>query len=125
MTREEFEDIVQESFDLLPEHFRSKIENVRITVEDYPSDELRERMKVGRLSLLGLYEGIPLNKRGSWYGMAPTVPDTIHLFQKNIESQTQNPEELRLRIAEVLFHELGHYFGMNEREVRRAMSNFL
>lgn len=125
MRKEEFENVVQEAFDLLPEGFRSKIDNVRITVEDYPSDDVVESMKIDRYSLLGLYQGIPLNKRGTWYGMTPTVPDTIHLYQKNIEAQTGDPASLRLRIAEVLFHELGHYFGMNEREVRQAMRSFL
>lgn len=125
MTRSEFEDIVQEAFDLLPDDFRSKIENVRITVEEYPSDEVLSGVNAGRYSLLGLYQGIPLNKRGTWYGMAPTVPDTIYLYQKNIEAQTHDLVRLRRKIAEVLFHELGHYFGMNEREVRQAMSSFL
>jgi predicted Zn-dependent protease with MMP-like domain len=73
---------------------------------------------------LGLYQGIPLTHRGTWYGASPTLPDRISLYQKNIEAQCKNDDELVERIREVLFHELGHYFGMNEREIRSAMSHF-
>lgn len=124
MTRSEFEDIAQKAFDSLPDQFRSKIDNVNIVVEDYPSDELLRSLHADRYSLLGLYRGIPLGHRGSWYGAYPTVPDTIFLFQKNIEAQSRGKRDLQLKIAEVLFHELGHYFGMNEREVRAALKDF-
>lgn len=122
MSREEFEDCAQEAFDALPRQFQQKIENVQIVVEDYPSSSLARQMKTGRRSLLGLYTGVPLPYRNTWYGASPTVPDTIHLFQKNIEAQCETMEELRGRITEVLLHELGHYFGMNEEEVRRALN---
>lgn len=121
MSKEEFEDRVQQTFDALPPQFREKVENVQIVVEEYPSASLARRMKTGRRSLLGLYTGVPLPHRNTWYGASPTVPDTIHLFQKNIEAQCETEEELHSRITEVLLHELGHYFGMNEEEVRRAL----
>jgi len=124
MTREQFEDIAQEAFDSLPPQFRNKIENVSIVVEDYPSTQLQRSLKTGRNSLLGLYHGVPLGHRGTWYGASPTIPDTIFLFQKNIEAQCEGDETIRRKIAEVLFHELGHYFGMNEKEVRSMLKNF-
>lgn len=125
MTREQFEHIAQEAFDSLPEDFRERVENVSIVVEDYPSDDVLGKVKTDRHSLLGLYQGIPLTQRGQWYGMSATLPDTISLYQKNIESVCHDDEELHLRIREVLFHELGHYFGMNEAQVRSAMRRFL
>jgi predicted Zn-dependent protease with MMP-like domain len=72
-----------------------------------------------------LYQGIPLTHRGQWYGMSATVPDKISLYQKNIESVCKNETEIELRIREVLYHELGHYFGMNEAQVRAAMKRFM
>ncbi len=125
MTREEFEDIAQDAFDSLPDRFRERIDNVSIVVEDYPSPELQKSFRTGRDTLLGLYHGVPLGHRGSWYGATPTVPDTIFLFQKNIEAQCRGDETIRRKIAEVLFHELGHYFGMSEKEVRSMLRNFV
>lgn len=125
MTREQFEHIAQEAFDSLPADFRDRVENVQIVVEDYPSDDAIGKAKADRYSLLGLYQGIPLPHRGQWYGMSATVPDKITLYQKNIESVCRDDEEMELRIREVLFHELGHYFGMNEAQVRKAMKRFI
>lgn len=125
MTREQFEHIAQEAFDSLPPDFRNRVENVHIVVEDYPSDDALGKVKADRHSLLGLYQGIPLTQRGQWYGMSATVPDKISLYQKNIESVCDGEEETELRIREVLFHELGHYFGMNEAQIRSAMKKFM
>ena len=125
MTREQFEQIAQEVFDSLPADFYDRVENVYIVVEDYPSDDVIEKVAADRYSLLGLYQGIPLTHRGQWYGMSATLPDKISLYQKNIESVCNNEEEIELRIREVLFHELGHYFGMNEAQIRSAMKRFL
>lgn len=125
MTRERFEEIAQQAYDALPADFTDKVENVVILVEDYPSDDALGRVKADRYSLLGLYQGIPLTQRGQWYGMSATLPDKISLYQKNIESVCRNDEEIELRIREVLFHELGHYFGMDEAQVRSAMKRFM
>lgn len=125
MTRERFEKIAQAAFDSLPDVFTEKVDNVRIVVEDYPSDEELERVGGRRDSLLGLYHGVPLPQRGTWYGAVPVVPDTITLYQKNIEAACKDEDEIERRIVEVLFHELGHYFGMNERQIRQAMRKYL
>lgn len=125
MTRERFEQIAQKAFDLLPHDFTEKVENVQIVVEDYPSDDALDHAGGDRYSLLGLYQGIPLPQRGTWYGASATVPDKITLYQKNIEAACKDEKEMELRIMEVLFHELGHYFGMNEAQVRRAMKRFM
>jgi len=124
MTKERFEEIAQKAFDSLPDQFRNSVENVHIVVEDYPPDDLIEREHYGRYSLLGLYQGVPLTKRGTWYGANPTTPDKISLYRKNIESVCQDEKEIERKIVEVLFHEIGHYFGMNEAQIRSAMRNF-
>jgi predicted Zn-dependent protease with MMP-like domain len=118
MDRKEFERVAQEAFDALPEKFRETIENVHIVVEDLPGPATAGR-RSGTL-LLGLYEGIPLSRRGTSYGMYPSVPDKITLYQKNIETVAATDQELRACIRDVLIHEIGHYFGMSESEIRRA-----
>lgn len=121
MEKEEFESIAQEVFDSLPEAFRHNIENVHIVVEETPEPHAMQKAGVRSGSmLLGLYEGIPLNKRGTAYGMYPAIPDKITLYKHNIESVARSDEGIRAKIREVLIHEIAHYFGMNEEEVRNA-----
>ena len=60
-------------------------------------------------NLLGLYQGIPLTSRGVGYGMSPSVPDKISLYQKNIEASSRNDAETEKLVYEVLIHETGHY----------------
>lgn len=121
MERAEFEQIVERSFETLPDKFRSAIENLGIVVEDYPSEEVVRHFGLrSKRELLGLYQGIPLNHRGTWYGMSPVHPDRISLYQKNIESVCRREEEVPLKIQEVLIHEIGHYFGMTDEEIHEA-----
>lgn len=121
MEREAFEQIVEQTFDRLPEHFKKAIENVGVVVEDYPDEELVQKLQLpSRHHLLGLYQGIPLPARGSWYGMTPVSPDKISLYQKNIEGRAGSQVEICDKIYEVLVHEIGHYFGMSEEEIRSA-----
>ena len=122
MTREEFENIAEEAFHGLPPRFINAIDNVEIVVEDVPTgDDLKLQRKGG--TLLGLYKGIPLSKRGTWYGMSPTLPDRIILYQKNIEALCRGEREIRRQIYITLYHEIGHYFGMSEAEIRHAMDD--
>ena len=105
---------------MIPEKFRAKIKNVALLVEDEPSEEVRRRDGLGEgETLLGLYHGIPNTARGDSYGIGPTVPDTITLFKTPIEEAAGNDaEEVRKIIAETIWHEYAHYFGMDEGEVR-------
>ena len=120
MNREAFDKLVQEGFLLIPEKFRAMIQNVALLVEDNPSEEVRIRKGlVGDETLLGLYHGIPNTVRGDSYGIGPTVPDTITLFKLPIEEAAGGaPEEVRKIVAETIWHEYAHYFGMDEEEVR-------
>lgn len=121
MTREEFEDHAQSAYDALPEFFKMKIDNVRIIVEDYPTEkELRSVHLHSKHQLLGLYQGVPTTFRNTWYGAAPIMPDTIFLYQKNIENVCASNDEIEKKIRDVLIHEIAHYFGMNEEQVRAA-----
>lgn len=124
ISRERFEEIAQEAFDSLPDSFKSRVENVQIVVEDYPSESEVLKSKSDRYNLLGLYQGVPLTGRTTSYGMYAVGPDKITLYQKNIERACRTEADVERRIVEVLYHELGHYFGMNEKQIRQAMKNF-
>jgi predicted Zn-dependent protease with MMP-like domain len=121
MELERFEQIVEETFHRLPEKFKDVIDNVGVVVEDYPDDEIVRSMKLrSKRDLLGLYQGIPITRRGTWYGMTPVVPDKISLYRKNIEAHCRTDSEIADAIYDTLIHEIGHYFGMSEDEIRAA-----
>ncbi len=120
MTHEEFERVVLEVFEGLPELFRKSIQNVHIVVEDDVPERLGGRRGRRGSVLLGLYEGVPLTRRGVDYGMAPVLPDRITLFKDNLEAFSPNEPELRRNIRETLLHEIGHYYGMSEHQIRAA-----
>ena len=124
MLRAEFEKLVVEGYEQLPQWVREKIKNVALLVEDEPSQEDREAEGLGAdETLLGLYKGIPLSERGENYGLGMTLPDTITLYQISIEEAA---EEDRLPVAQVIaetiWHEFAHHFGMDEGEVRKRES---
>ena len=105
--------------DSIPEIFKEKLDNIVFIVEQYPSsnDLSRLGMQDGR-HLLGLYSGIPFTHRSTWY--TGTTPDRIILFQKNIEAICRTKEELINKVREVVVHEIAHYFGMTDKEIREA-----
>ncbi len=116
----EFENLVAEAVAALPEKFQAKLKNVAFVVGDEPSIELRQREKLNvNETLLGYYQGIPLTRRGGDYGMGPTLPDVITIFQGPIENAAgEAPAAIRRIVFETVSHEVAHYFGMNEHEVR-------
>lgn len=120
MDRNEFEKLVQEGFLLIPEKFRERIRNVALLVEDEPSGEVRKREGLAEgETLLGLYHGIPNTARGDSYGIGETVPDTITLYRLPIEmAALEDMKDVRTVIAETIWHEYAHYFGMDENEVQ-------
>ncbi len=121
MEIEEFEKIVEEAIESLPKEIKEKIDNVVFIVQDYPDSEELKMSQASKYNLLGLYSGIPLSKRGTTYGMYPATPDRIFIFKANIERICKNEKELQAKVKEVVFHEIGHYLGMSEEEVRKAL----
>ena len=116
-----WDDLVARGIQALPEKFRSKIANVAILLEDEPSERVRREEGLAEdETLLGLYHGIPLSERGDGYGVGETLPDTITLYKKPILEEAQNnPEEVERVVTETIWHEFGHYFGLDEYEVRK------
>lgn len=118
MKRSEFEKLVLEALEDLPAKFKHKIENVEIVIEEWPNQETFADMPENRQSiLLGLYQGIPFPRRGV-LSYANVLPDKITLYQKPLESLCRNEKELQTKVREVLVHEIGHYFGLTEEELK-------
>ena len=107
LTRERFQQLAEEAMKNIPRKYSRRIQNVAIMVEDFPPP--------GQ-NLLGLYHGVPLKHRGSYYGNVP--PDVIVLYQEPIQSLCESEEQIGEKIEEVLLHEIGHYFGMDEKTLR-------
>lgn len=121
MRLNEFESLVHQGFDRLPEWVREKIKNVALLVEGEPSDEDRKLQGLeDDETLLGLYKGVPLSERGSHYGEGFVMPDTITLFRLPIlEAAEEDNLDVRDVIADTIWHEFAHHFGIDEDGVAR------
>jgi predicted Zn-dependent protease with MMP-like domain len=118
MERERFEVLVARAIDDLPPKFQSKLENIDVVVEDWPTSRQLRQVRLSHPSqLLGLYQGVPKTRRGSGYGMV--LPDKISIFQKPIEAQCLSDKEVEVKIEEVVCHEIAHHFGTDEKTLRR------
>lgn len=124
MKRNEFEKLVEEGYERLPQWVREKIKNVAVLIEDDPSDDDRKAEGPSAdETLLGLYKGIPLTARGDMYGVGMTMPDTITIYKLSIEKAAQEDGmDVRDVVAETIWHEFAHHFGMDEEEVRERES---
>ena len=126
MTREEFEKLIDEEFPkAVPEKFHHLLKNGAFLVDTEAPDA----------DLLGLYHGIPHTARGAHYGEGMTLPDTITLYQKTIEEEAAEIQQkqhtnklenvgvlyeecLRKVVRETIWHEVAHYLGYDEEQVR-------
>jgi predicted Zn-dependent protease with MMP-like domain len=112
MERARFEELVAQAIDSLPDDFREKLDNVAVVVEEFPSPrEARRHGRGGRL-LLGLYQGQPLTRRDSRYGMV--FPDKITIYQANVESICRSDSEIREEVRKTVLHEIAHHFGIDD-----------
>jgi len=117
LTRKEFEEAVVTALKRLPKFIKGKMENVDVVVERQASRELLNEMGLRFPSeLLGLYQGVPYDRRGFYYGNV--LPDKITLFQNPIELICQTEEEVNEKVREVIIHEVGHYFGLDDEKLR-------
>jgi predicted Zn-dependent protease with MMP-like domain len=118
MERERFTRLVEQVLDSLPTQFRERIHNLAIMVEDRPPKSAsRRRPGTARPGLvLGIYQGVPATQRSVFD--LPHGPDRIVLYQKNIEAVCSNEAEIRHEVRQTVLHELGHYFGMDESQLK-------
>lgn len=118
MGREDFERVVEEALDLIPEELGRLIENVVVVVEDEPSDDdLREAgLDPEEETLFGLYQGTALPERGlGSFGGA--LPDRIVVYRLPLLDYCASRRELLREIRDTVVHEVGHYFGLDEEDL--------
>lgn len=103
MTRQRFDELVGDALDLIPADLASAIDNVVILVQDRNADEP---------DLLGLYEGVALTERDSWYG--GSLPDTITIYRKALLDVCDSEDQVVEEVAITVIHEIAHHFGIDD-----------
>ncbi|MBI2528647.1 MAG: metallopeptidase family protein [Candidatus Rokubacteria bacterium] len=113
MTRAAFERLVASALRKLPRPFREKMANIAVVVEDWADDDTLQEMGIAPPdTLYGLYRGVDLTHRDASYGNV--LPDTIHIYQGPIEEDCADREEMADLVRDVVIHEVGHYFGLDD-----------
>ena len=107
MSPAEFEALVAEALDGIPEEFARYLENVSVVVEDEPDEE----------GLYGLYQGIPLSERS--HDFAAALPDRISIYRGPLVRDFRSRAQIRRQIRLTVVHEIAHFFGLDERRIRR------
>ena len=116
LSDEEFDQLISHAMDELPQEYIKGLNNVAVLYADDPDEYQIEKsgLQEGNI-LLGLYEGIPLTKRGAGYTFV--LPDKITLFKNSILQVVRNPQELREQIKRTLWHEIAHYYGLEHERI--------
>ena len=115
----EFDRLVEAAYRRIPHRFRRRLKNIAVIVEPEPTAAQLARAGVsGRGTLLGLYEGRPLTARSVFESF--TMPDRITIFQGPHERLARSPRHLNQLLEDTIWHEVAHYFGMDEPRVRAA-----
>ena len=114
--QEVFEKYVTDSIGRLPEPYNSKIQNLAFFVEPEPSIEQRQKLGLRPCqSLFGLYEGVPLPARMGQTGNI--LPDKITVFKNTHEQFAQDEASLKHQVANTVWHEVAHYFGLSHKRI--------
>lgn len=122
MTDKEFEAIIAESIDALPDRFLDHAKNVAIVWAEDPSQEQRIKMKLRPYeSLFGLYEGIPLVNRGDNYNLV--LPDKITIFKNPILHYADSLEAVKKQVLHTLWHEIAHHYGLDHDRIHELEDN--
>ncbi|MFO7155328.1 MAG: metallopeptidase family protein [Pseudomonadota bacterium] len=114
---EEFDRLVEEAISELPGKVRRYLSNVAIAVEDYPQESQFGGDETVTPSVLGVFTGSPLGEKGTFDPWSH-FPNNIILFQRNLENSVGSREELVEEIGITLLHEVGHFLGLDEDELR-------
>lgn len=116
VSRERFEELVENAVAEIPKQFRDLLYNIEIEVEDVPGSEAGKGN--GSSQLLGLYTGLPREAMASPFS-GSYLPARIILYQRNIQSLCETEVDLIKRIRLTLRHEVAHHFGFSEEDIRK------
>ena len=110
--------MLKRAIDSIPPAYGKKIANVAFVLEDSPSEEQRASVNLGsHQTLFGLYQGIPLTKRGSGYNLV--LPDKITIFRQPIMQASSDIIEAQHIISKTVWHEVAHYFGLDHEQINK------
>jgi predicted Zn-dependent protease with MMP-like domain len=119
---EQFEQLISESMDELPQEHMEAVKNVAIVYADEPTPEQREKLELRNdQSLFGLYEGVPLARR---QGMTSYPPDKITIFKLPMLSFVTDIKQLKAQVKHTLWHEIAHYFGLDHPAIHTIEHNW-
>ncbi len=117
LTEAEFAALVEEALAELPDEIRQRLNNVAVTVANWPgAGELQRAGVRYPQQLFGLYEGIPLTQRGGHYNLV--TPDRITLYRGPLQGAFHTLPALRQQIRRTVVHEIAHHFGIGEARIR-------
>jgi predicted Zn-dependent protease with MMP-like domain len=117
ISEEMFREFVNEAYEELPDQFKKDLKNVEIIVQDMPDQEQTETLRLRRYDrLFGLYTGVPQTVPGE---DRATLPDRVYLFRLPIIRSFDTEDEVRQQVKDTLYHEIGHYFGIEEAKLRK------
>jgi predicted Zn-dependent protease with MMP-like domain len=119
VARQRFEELVQEALDSIPDELWNSIDNLGVTVEEWPTAAQLHRSHIGAGHLLlGLYEGVPLTGRSQYNGLVP--PDKITIFRGPILRVCPPGDEdaIRAQVRRTVLHEVAHHFGISDERLR-------
>ena len=114
VSTKDFEAIAEDALAELPERIRELLANVPILIADYPAMEVVADGNDPRM--LGFFAGVPYPEKSHLDG-AQAAPDSVFLYQRNIERQSRNRDEVAHEIRITLLHETGHFFGLSDEEL--------
>ena len=116
MEKGKFEEIVIETIKKLPDKFKEKLENIDVVIEEKRINRyLKNNKDLDQKITLGLYQGLPITRRA---GKRRLLPGKITIYKKSIEAVSHSKEELEKNIKRVVLHEIGHYFGLDEKKLK-------
>jgi len=114
-----FDKLVSEAIDNIPTQYSDKLQNIIFKVEDEPIEAQRRKLGLRKCdALFGLYEGVPLTRRGG--AVHSIVPDVITIFRQPMTQIFTIESELKKQIFETIWHEVAHYFGLNHQQINKA-----
>jgi len=117
MSADEFEELVAKAVDSLPGDFAELLDNVAVMVEEEPTTEDLEGVGMSAEEgdeLFGLYQGVNLLERDSFYS---ALPDRVVIYRGPILRACTSRREVLREVRDTVIHELGHYFGMDEEQM--------